>query len=174
MRWLRLLMALFAARFKSRLNVKDASVIQFRVWLTDIDASVMNHAAIMTVFEAGRIDYMVRTGFFKLARRNKWFFPSTGIHVQFFRPLKVFQKARLETRVFHSTDQVIYTEQKIIREEKVYAICVAKNKVKKGKTDISPDKILSLLGQEDKPIEASDLISDYERLNELFKERLTR
>jgi hypothetical protein len=65
MRWLRLSIALFSAKHKSKLSITDVSEIKFRVWLTDIDVSIMNHAAMMTVMEMGRIDYIVRTGFFK-------------------------------------------------------------------------------------------------------------
>ena len=75
MRWLRLSTAIFSAKYKSELSITDVSEIKFRVWLTDIDVSIMNHAAMMTVMEMGRIDYMVRTGFFKLARKKKWYFP---------------------------------------------------------------------------------------------------
>lgn len=118
MRLLRLLLALLLAKFRSSLEVNETSTKSFRVWLNDNDASIMNHAAILTVFETGRIDLMVRTGFFTIARKKKWFFPSSGIYVQFFRPLKVFQKAVLLTRVFHVTDYSIYTEQRIIRDGK--------------------------------------------------------
>ncbi len=151
MRWLRLLLAIFKARFRSPMKVRETSVIPFRVWLTDIDASIMNHAAMMSVFETGRIDYMVRTGFFRLARKNRWYFPSASMNVQFFRPLKMFQKAWLHTSVFHVSEDSIYTEQKIIRDEKLIAVCVARNKVKKQKQDIPPAEILRLLGSDDLP-----------------------
>ena len=75
MRWLRLLFAIFSAKYRSKLTITEESNITFRVWLTDVDASIMNHATMMTVMEMGRIDFMVRSGFFKLARQNKWYFP---------------------------------------------------------------------------------------------------
>ena len=105
MRWIRLLLALITARSKSKLSVTDTSEINFRVWITDVDASIMNHAALMTVMEAGRLDLMVRSNFFRLARKNKWYVPSSAISVQFLRPLKIFQKALLTTRVFHVTEK---------------------------------------------------------------------
>ncbi len=49
MRWLKLFSALLAARFHSKLRVTDESSIAFTVWPTDVDVSIMNHAAIMTV-----------------------------------------------------------------------------------------------------------------------------
>src|SRR5438874_8991866 len=111
MRWLRLLLALGFARYRSKLTVTQCSVLSFRVWLTDVDAAIMNHAALLTVMEAGRIDLMVRSGFFSLARKEKWYFPTSAISVQFMRPLKIFQRATLVTRVLHVTATDIYLEQ---------------------------------------------------------------
>src|SRR5688572_28296663 len=126
MRWLRLLLALLFAKFRSKLTVDGRSVLQFRVWLTDIDASIMNHAAMITVMEAGRIDLMVRSGFFKLARKEKWYFPTSAISVQFYRPLKAFQKAMLSTRVIRVSPTHIYLEQNITRGEKEIAKCLVR------------------------------------------------
>ena len=99
MRWVRLLIALGNAKFRSKLKGSDTSRLNFRVWVTDIDVTVMNHAAIMTIFEMGRIDFMVRTNFFKIATKNKWFFPNQALSAQYYRPLKMFQKAEVLTKM---------------------------------------------------------------------------
>jgi acyl-CoA thioesterase FadM len=174
MRWLRLLLGLLFAKFRTKLNINETSTIKFYVWLTDIDASIMNHAAMMTVFESGRIDFMVRAGFFRIARQKKWFFPSSSISVQFFRPLKTFQKAFLTTRVFHVTDYFIYTEQKITRDGKDMAICIVKSKVKFGKENIATQEIIILLNAEIIPTESKDLIELFEKQEEAFKNKLNQ
>ena len=173
MRWFRLLLALFTARFRSKLSITEESVIAFRVWITDIDASVMNHAAMMTVMETGRIDFMVRSGFFKLARKKKWFFPSRSISVQFIRPLKIFQKANLITRIFYIDEKWIYIEQKINRNEKDIAICVVKSTIKKGKETISPYEIAKELKMGEFPKEGKEVIESYEKENDLVYNRLS-
>ena len=172
MRWLRLLLALLIAKFRGKISIHETSSKSFRVWLTDVDASIMNHAAMLTVFECGRIDFMVRTGFFKIARKNNWFFPSSSISVQFFRPLKVFQKAVLLTRVFHVTDYFIYTEQKIIKDGKDIALCIVKNKVKFGKENIRTQEIINLLNAKIIPAEEKDLVEQFDRHNDAFRNKL--
>jgi acyl-CoA thioesterase FadM len=172
MRWLRLLFALLFAKFRPRLDINETSTKTFRVWLTDIDASIMNHASLLTVFESGRIDFMVRTGFFRVARHKKWFFPSSSVNVQFFRPLKVFQKAILLTRVLHVTDYSIYTEQKIIKDGKDIALCIVKSKVKFGRENIRTQEIVNLLHAKNIPTEEKDLIEQFERLDDAFKNKL--
>ena len=129
----------------------------------------MNHAAMMTVFETGRIDYMVRTGFFKLARQKKWYFPNSSINVQFFRPLKVFQKAVVTTRVFHMSEQFIYVEQKITKQGKDIALCIVKSKVKLGRENVATQEIIKLLDAENIPAESRELVELFERQETAFK-----
>ncbi len=172
MRWFRLFPTIFAARNRSKLSILEESNLTFRVWPTDIDVSIMNHAAMMTVMEMGRIDYMVRTGFFKLARKKKWYFPIRGISAQFIRPLKLFQKANLITRIFHVDESWFYIEQKIIRKGKIIAICIVKATVKKGKISVSTNEILKELNIAELPIEGKNIIDSYEKENDLVYKRL--
>ena len=53
MRWIKLLLALGKAKFRSKVKGSETTTLKFRVWITDIDVTVMNHAAIMTVFVLG-------------------------------------------------------------------------------------------------------------------------
>lgn len=174
MRWLKLLGAIVRATFNSKISLNDSSKIQFRVWITDIDASVMNHAPIMTVFEMGRIDFMIRSGFFKLARSNGWFFPSKSISVQFNKPLKAFQKASLTTKVLNVDEKWIYTEQKIVRGTSVIAMCVAKSTVKKGRETIPPNEIVSKLGFSTSPANGEIVINSMTETDELIYQRMSQ
>ena len=172
MRWIRLILAIYSAKYRSKLSISEESNITFRVWFTDVDASVMNHAPMMTVMEMGRIDFMVRTGFFKLAREKKWYFPSRSMSVQFIRPLKLFQKANLTTRLFYVDERWLFTEQKIIRHGKDIAICIAKNTVKKGRETISTNEIAKALDFGIFPTEGKEIIDSYEKENNLVYKRL--
>lgn len=172
MRWFRLFPTIFTAKNRSKLSISEESNLTFRVWPTDIDVSIMNHAAMMTVMEMGRIDYMVRTGFFKLARKMKWYFPIRGISAQFIRPLKLFQKANLITRVFHIDESWFYIEQKIYRKGKIIAICIVKATVKKGRIPVSTNEILKELNIDELPIEGKNIIDSYEKENDLVYKRL--
>ena len=83
MRWIRLLSALLKAKLKSKVDASDTFCISFRVCITDIDVSIMNHSAILTVMETGRLDLMVRFNFFKIAAKNNWFFLSKKVNNAF-------------------------------------------------------------------------------------------
>ena len=172
MRWIRLLSAVISARFRSKLMINDQSLIPFHVWPTDIDVSIMNHAAIMTVMEMGRIDFMVRSGFLKLAREKKWYFPSASVSAQFIRPLKIFQKATLATRIFHVNERWIYIEQKVERAGKVIAICIVKSTVRKGREYVSTNEIVKALQLGELPVEGKEIVDAFEEESKLFHERM--
>ena len=162
MRWIRLLFALIKAKFKSKVKATDTVRLSFNVWITDIDVSIMNHAAIMTIFEIGRLDFMVRTNFFKVASKNKWYFPTQAISVQYYRPLKMFQKAQLFTRISFVDEKWIYVEQKIMRKDKEVAACLVKNTIKKGRSSVSTFEIMNALNITEVPNKKYDLIKTHE------------
>lgn len=168
MRWIRLLTALVHAKFRSKVKGSETTKITFRVWFTDIDVSVMNHAAIMTVFEMGRADLMVRTNFFKVASQNGWFFPSKSISVQFYRPLKLFQKAEVYTKMSYVDETWFVMEQKIMRKGKPIAACIANGLAKKGKETVPTSEIIKALkiAPEDVPREQHKLITSFNEIGD--------
>ena len=172
MRWIRLLSALTKAKFKSKCKAAETTTFPFRVWVTDIDISVANHAAILTILEAGRIDFMVRTNFFHIASKNKWFFPSQAISVQFYKPLKLFQKAEVLTRISFVDEKWIYVEQKIIRNDKIIAACLVKNIIKKGRETVPTTDIMKALHIEHLPSIKYDLIKTFELENVQMNEKI--
>ncbi|MGC1204155.1 MAG: acyl-CoA thioesterase [Flavobacteriaceae bacterium] len=172
MRWIRLLSALIKAKLKPKVNAMETFVIPFRVWITDIDVSIMNHAAILTIMETGRLDLMIRSNFFKIASKNKWYFPSQALSVQYYRPLKIFQKAELHTRISFIDEKWIYVEQKIVRKEKIVATCLVKSTIKKGRETVPASEIIKLLDIKNVPSAKYDLIKTYELENIQMNERL--
>lgn len=172
MRWLRLVFAMISAKFKSKISATETMSLTFRVWITDIDVSVMNHAAILTVMEAGRIDAMVRANFFKIASQNKWFFPSQAISVQYYKPLKVFQKAQLFTRISYADEKWIYTEQKVVRNGAIIAACMAKSTIKKGRKTVPVSELIEKLNIGSFPSIKPVLVAAHEKESDAMNERL--
>jgi acyl-CoA thioesterase FadM len=174
MRWIKLALALFNAKFRHKIRATETTRVDFLVWITDIDVTVMNHAAMMTVFEMGRIDYMVRTGFFRIATQNKWYFPNQAITVQFYRPLKMFQKAEVYTRMSYVDDKLFYIEQKIMRNGKPIAACFANGMAKNGRETVPTADIIKALGVDaaEVPNEPHPLVTTSQTQNDAMTERI--
>ena len=136
-RWLRTLITFIRAQFLKDINPDEETSLNFRVWITDVDLSIMNNAAMLSITEMGRIDLMIRTGFLKHAWRNKLYVPLASISAQFRRPLKRFQKFQLKTQLIYWNEKWIYISHRIVCEEKIIAVALAKRMVKKG-TELIP------------------------------------
>lgn len=174
MRWIILLFALVKSKFKKKILATETATLSFRVGITDIDVAIMNHAAIMTVMETGRIDFMVRTNFFKIATKSKWYFPSQAISVQYYKPLKLFQKAEVFTRISYADEKWIYVEQKIVRKGKTLAACLVKSTIKKGRETVDTKEIMKALNIDALPSIKNELISTFELENQQMTEKLVR
>lgn len=112
-RWLRILIVIVRARFRKHINPGEAVSLDFRVWITDVDLSFMNNAAMLAITELGRWDITVRTGFLKYAMTNRLYFPLASISAQFRRPLKRFQKFQLRTQLIYWDEKWIYISHRI-------------------------------------------------------------
>lgn len=174
MRHVRLLGAVIAARFRGPLEAGDESRLSFRVWPTDVDVSIANHAAVLTIMEVGRIDFMIRSGFFRLARRNHWYFPLHGVRVRYVRPLKMLQRGTLTTRLVHADDEVLHVQHSIRSGGKDVAIALATGSVKHGRDRVPLARIADELGVRAWPTLERDAVELVRREDALLEGLLRR
>ncbi len=169
-RWLRILITIIRAQFRKSVNPDEEVSLNFRVWISDVDLSVMNNAAMLAITELGRWDVMVRTGFLKYARTNRLYLPLASISAQFRRPLKRFQKFQLKTQLIYWDEKWIYISHRIVRKEKTIAVALAKVTLKKGKKRIPFARIISDLNWAMKPKMRPEMIDGFEKGEILFLE----
>jgi len=146
-RWLRFLLTMLRSITKPRLRVDQESSLDLRVWPTDADLSLMNHAGYLTVMEQGRVDLMVRTGFLRFLLRRHWSAVLASITVQFRRPLRRFQRFRLRTRLVCWDEQWIYLEHRIDRGNEFVASGLAKNVILGPQGRLRPADVLTAFGR---------------------------
>ncbi len=116
----RLFYVIFAAIFRKRLAPLEESVIQLRVLPNDLDLQGhMNNGRFLTLMDLGRVDLMVRTGFWKIARTHRWI-PLVGTAmISFKRPLNLFQTFELHSRIVCWDDKWCYIEQRFVRNGRI-------------------------------------------------------
>ena len=169
-RWLRTLITFIKVQFLKDINPDEETSLNFRVWITDVDLSIMNNAAMLAITEMGRIDLMIRTGFLKHARENRLYVPLASISALFKRPLKRFQKFQLKTQLIYWNEKWIYISHHVLREEKTIAVALAKCTVKKGTEVIPFESIIHELNWQMKSKNRPEMIDRFERGETLFLE----
>lgn len=124
----------------------DTSVINLRVLLNDLDLNWhMNNGRFLTIMDLGRMDLLKRTGTLNLALKNKWM-PIVGTAtIDFQRPLKLWQKYELHSRICGWDEKWIYLEQVFFSNEKVIAKGRIKGLLRGKQGNIIPQNIVDML-----------------------------
>jgi acyl-CoA thioesterase FadM len=125
--WFRFVVVLFTAFFRRRLNPLDESVLDFRVWPTDLDVNFhMNNGRYLTIMDLGRVDLMLRTGLGRMALKRKWSPLVGSATIRFRRSLDPFQRYRLMSRILCWDDKWFFIEQRFLRRDELIAVGLVK------------------------------------------------
>ncbi len=107
---------LFWIVFPARRGILDESVVRFRVWPNDLDTNLhMNNGRYMTLMDLGRLDLLLRNGAIRHVLAQKWYPVLASCHIRFRRPLNLFQRFEIRTRIVTWDEKWIYLEQRILR-----------------------------------------------------------
>jgi acyl-CoA thioesterase FadM len=99
-----------------RRGILAESTVRFRVWPNDLDTNFhMNNGRYLTLMDLGRLDLLLRNGSVPIVLRNKWYPVLAGTQIRFRRPLNLFQKFEIRTRIVTWDSKWVYLEQKILR-----------------------------------------------------------
>lgn len=125
--YLRLLWFLVRVRGRRPLSIWDTSRARFRVNPLDLDVQKhMNNGRYLSLMDLGRMDLMVRSGFWEKVRAKGWFPVVAGQTITYRRSLTLGQRFDISTRVMGHDGRWIYMEQVFRVGETVYADAVVR------------------------------------------------
>ncbi|MDB5104731.1 MAG: thioesterase [Fibrobacteres bacterium] len=142
---------LYLAR-PTRRGILDESVVRFRVWPNDLDTNMhMNNGRYLTLMDLGRLDLLLRNGAVPFVLRNKWYPVLAGSLIRFRRPLNLFQKFEIRTRIVTWDSKWVYLEQFILRKGDVALQAYLKGVFVGPKGSVPITRLLELMGVKDAP-----------------------
>lgn len=143
----RLALILVGATRRSRLGLLDVSGISMRVWPNDLDIQMhMNNGRYLSLMDLGRIDLLIRSGFFREARRRGWFPLVGAATIEYRRPLRVFERYILTTKLLGWDDRWFYLEQRFVRNEKPVAIATVKAMIRSASGAVPTADAVNAIG----------------------------
>jgi len=155
--YLRFLWLLITSRLKPPAMVPDITRLEFRVLPSDLDANLhMNNGRYATIMDLGRINLLQRVGLFRHVLSNKWMPIISDLQLEFLRPMKLFQKYSLETRLACWDDKWVYIEQVFNSNNKVIARGLVKAQIRRGREAVPVAEMLQLInyqGESPAPVE---------------------
>jgi acyl-CoA thioesterase FadM len=169
-RWIRILLVVLGSIWRAKLGPDGQSVLNLRVWITDADFFAVSVGAYLTYFEMGRVDLQLRTGFARLAMKMRWFAPTRSIVVEYWKPLRRFQRFQVFVKVLYWDDRWVYTEERIERNGSSIATALCKSTVLGRAGRIAPAAVASALGFESVPPSQPLLVRKLQEAEELMRE----
>lgn len=149
---LRVLYILLTAGRRGRLTPLDESVIVLRVLPNDLDLHAhMNNGRYLSIMDLGRLDLIARCGLGRLALQQHWVPMVGSATICYRRPLKLFQRFTLRTRIVYWDDKWFYLAQQFESDDKIVSSAHIKGLLRGRHGNIAPQTALGLLGFGDVP-----------------------
>ena len=147
--FIKLMTVLAKAKFRSKLNIDDKSILHFRAGITDIDVFLeLNHARYLNMMELGRWDYSYRIGFLGLMKKQRWGIAIGGASVRYRRRIPAFRKFELSTQMICHDGRWIYFLQETHRKGKICASALIKVGITSKDGLVPAPKVASAMGEE--------------------------
>lgn len=144
---LRMLLVVFRAKRRGALGALDTSNLQLHVWPNDLDIQMhMNNGRFLSIMDLGRIDMLVRSGFWREARRRGWF-PLVGTAlITYRRPLAIFERYELTTRLIGWDERWFFIEQQFMKDGKIAAAAIIKAMIRSKTGAVPTSEALTSIG----------------------------
>ncbi|WP_144761050.1 thioesterase family protein [Curtobacterium sp. 9128] len=146
--YFRLFLLRLRVRRGPRLSLWDEARTPFRVTLTDLDPlRHVNNGKYLSLLDLGRLDLMLRAGFWDALRDRGWFPVVAAQTITYKRSLTLGQRFDLRTRVLGVDERSVYLEQTFVRRGGVVARAVVQARfLRSGGGHVSPAELLDAVG----------------------------
>lgn len=147
---LRLALLLFSVRRREPLSIWDTAVTPFRVAPTDLDyLRHMNNSKYLAIMDLGRMDLMLRSGFWDTITEQGWYPVVAGQTITYRSSLTLGQRFELRTRVLGMDERWIYMEQTFVRGEAIVAQAVVRARfLRREGGSVAVSDVMEALGGE--------------------------
>jgi acyl-CoA thioesterase FadM len=143
----RMLLTIFFANRASRLMPLDLASKSMRVLPTDLDVQMhMNNGRFLSIMDLGRVDLMVRLGFWGIARQRGWYPLVGSVKTDYRRPLTVFQKFDMTTQIVGWDDRWVFVEQQLLSDGKLCARAMFKTMIRCKEGLVTPQEVMGVTG----------------------------
>ncbi|WP_282363052.1 thioesterase family protein [Pseudomonas sp. PS01297] len=137
--WFRLLLMLLRRPWRRPVQALESTVIRMRVWPLDLDFNQhVTNGRYFTLADVGRMDFVLRTGAYRVAIKTKSL-PIVGdTWGKFRRELRLFEVFEIHTKMLGWDEKWIFMEHRFISKGKVIGVVVMRGLFRSAKGNISP------------------------------------
>ena len=145
--YLRLFWTLLALTWRKPITMLETSAINLRVWPNDLDVNLhVNNGRFLTLADLGVVTLFGRMGLFRALLRKGWRPVVGSAMARYRRPLRPFQKYRLETRILGWNEKWTFFQSQFIVKGEVKATVVTKGMFLGRQGRVPPLQVAALTG----------------------------
>lgn len=139
----------FVANKKAQtLAFDQVSEVDVRCSITDIDPMFeMNNGRVLTVYDIGRTDFIIRTGLAKQLLKHRWGMVVAGSTIQYRKRIRLFDKVTIKTQLVGIDERWLYLEHSMWVKNKPCSSVLLRTGVTAGSKVIETAKVLEALGE---------------------------
>ena len=146
---IRLFLILIRALIVRKISPDAVCETTFRCRPWDIDMFLeMNNGRILTLYDLGRFDLVIRSGLIKTLKRKKWGLVVAGSTIQYRKRIKMFDKVTIRTQVVGFEGRWIYVSQSMwVKNQPTSSVLLRTGITAKGQA-VSVDEVSKILNLE--------------------------
>jgi acyl-CoA thioesterase FadM len=168
--YFRLILIFIKTVFARRINLLEGSRSYYRVWPFDCDINLhLTNPRYFSLCDLSRITYMGQVGIlFKMVKRN-WLPIVQAQEISYLKPIKPFQRFEVFTRFTYWDDKYWYIEHKFFTEDRLCAVLQVRGVFVHGKRIVPIPEVLNLVGEDVKPPNKTEAVTQWIKLLESKK-----
>lgn len=144
----RTILILLKARRRSRVSLWESTDITLRALPTDVDFLMhINNGQYFTLFDLGRYDLMVRSGFWKASRAKGWYPVVQAEQITFRKAVNFWTKFQIHTKLIGVDAKCFYVEHRVVVDGEIYVRAHVAGRLMGPDGPLDPQEILGLAAE---------------------------
>lgn len=145
--WFRLIHMLLRRPWRQPVAPMATTVVRMRVWPLDLDLNRhVTNGRYFTLADIGRMDYVLRSGAFRVALKHKAV-PIVGdTWGKFRRELRLFEAFEIHTRMLGWDHKWSFMEHRFVKDGRVLGVVVMRGLFRSPKGGVAPGEFARHLG----------------------------
>lgn len=160
--WFRLLLMLLRRPWRKPVSAFDTTVVRMRVWPLDLDLNRhVTNGRYFTLADIGRMDYVLRSGAFRVALRQRAL-PIVGdVWGKFRRELRLFERFEIHTRMLGWDDKWSFMEHRFVKDGRVAGVVIMRGLFRGQHGNVPPADFAVELGLPEQSPALADWLSEW-------------
>ncbi|MBD9427729.1 thioesterase family protein [Pseudomonas sp. PDM15] len=160
--WFRLIWMLLHRSWRRPVPGLATTVVRLRVWPLDLDFNRhVTNGRYFTLADVGRMDYVLRSGAYRVALRQRAL-PIVGdVWGKFRRELRLFEAFEIHTRMLGWDAKWSFVEHRFVKDGRVLGVVVMRGLFRGPKGNVSPAEFARELGLAEQSPQLPGWLSDW-------------